>query len=75
MNVNFIHKSERKNLVPDTLSRREELMTILTMSLSKDDSAFEKQVRKTDKMDEEAIEMNKMFNFKCIPKKDCLRSF
>jgi len=75
MNVNLIHKPGRENLVLDTLSRREDLMTILTMTLTQDNYEFEKQVKEAYKNDEKAIELNKMFDYKRVPKKGLSSKF
>ena len=75
MNVVLIHKPGRENLVLDALSRREEFMTILTMTLSQEDTPFEKEVKEGYKGDEEAIELNKIFDYKPVPKKGLSSKF
>lgn len=75
MSVVLIHKPRRENLVPSALSRKEELMTFLAMTLSKKDTPLETEVKEGYKEDEETIELNKMFNYKLILKKGLSSKF
>lgn len=68
INVVFIHKFGHKNLVLDVLNRKEELMTLLMVATSQDDTPFEIEVKEGYKDDEEAIELNKMFGYQPIPR-------
>jgi hypothetical protein len=76
-NVVLIHKPGRDNVVPDALSRKEEYLDLnmMVMVLSQDDTPFEKEVKEAYKTDGEAKEVNKMFNFKPVPKKGLSSKF
>jgi hypothetical protein len=70
-NVVLIHKLGRDNVVPDALSRKEGYLDLnmMVVVLSQEDASFEKEVKEAYKTDGEAKELNKMFNFKPVPKK------
>jgi hypothetical protein len=73
----LIHKPGRDNVVPDALSRKEEYLDLnmMVMALSQEDTPFEKEVKETYKTDGEAKELDKMFNFKPVPKKGLSSKF
>ena len=75
MNVVLIHKLGRENLVSDALSRKEELMMILAMAQGQNDTPLEREIKEGYKIDEEAIEMNRMFDFRPIPKEGLSSKF
>jgi hypothetical protein len=76
-NVVLIHKPGRNNVVPDALSRKEEYLDLnmMVVVLSQEDTPFEKEVKETYKTDGEVKELDKMFNFKPVPKKGLSNKF
>lgn len=69
MDVELIHKPGRDNLVPDALSRREELLTSRLLMLAEEDideveKEFRDDIREAMKHDEDAVTNNKFFDAK-----------
>jgi hypothetical protein len=67
MDVELIHKPGRDNLVPDALSRREELITPCILMLVEDEldeveRDFLDDVREAMKQDEDAVTNNRFFD-------------
>ena len=69
MDVELIHKPGRDNLVPDALSRREELLTSRLLMLAEEDideveREFRDEIREAMKHNEDAVTNNKFFDAK-----------
>ena len=67
MDVKLIHKSGRDNLVPDALSRREELITpcllvLVEEELDEVEKDFLDDVREAMKHNEDVVTNNRFFN-------------
>jgi len=67
MDVELIHKPVRDNLVPNALSRREELLTsqllvLVEKDLDEVENEFLDDVREVMKHDEDAVTNNRFFD-------------